>query len=154
MSTEAPNVFALEQSEGSSLTADFSWTFVGNAIYAAGQFAILMLLTKLVRPELVGQYALGLALVYPVKSAVREEPSLCSSANTLGASVLIGLAPLAFCDCHGPHFHPSREFTCFKMPYFCAARVSCAITFSGRAFASAEVNSTAPSRLRCIPSGW
>jgi len=34
MSTEAPNVFALEQSEGSSLTADFSWTFVGNAIYA------------------------------------------------------------------------------------------------------------------------
>src|SRR6266478_189645 len=66
MSTEAPNVFALEQSQGSSLTADFSWTFVGNAIYAAGQFAILMLLTKLVRPELVGQYALGLALVYPV----------------------------------------------------------------------------------------
>jgi O-antigen/teichoic acid export membrane protein len=66
MSTDAPNVFTLGQSEGSSLTADFSWTFVGNAIYAAGQFAILMLLTKLVRPELVGQYALGLALVYPV----------------------------------------------------------------------------------------
>jgi len=66
MSTDAPNVFALEQAERSSLTADFSWTFVGNAIYAAGQFAILMLLTKLVRPEQVGQYALGLALVYPV----------------------------------------------------------------------------------------
>ena len=66
MSTEAPSVFALEQGERSSLTSDFSWTFVGNAIYAAGQFAILMLLTKLVRPELVGQYALGLALVYPV----------------------------------------------------------------------------------------
>jgi O-antigen/teichoic acid export membrane protein len=66
LSTEAPNVFALEQSERSSLTADFSWTFAGNAIYAAGQFALLMLLTKLVRPEQVGQYALGLALVYPV----------------------------------------------------------------------------------------
>ena len=65
MSTEAANVLALEQGERSSLTADFSWTFVGNAIYAAGQFAILMLLTKLVRPEQVGQYALGLALVYP-----------------------------------------------------------------------------------------
>ena len=39
---------------------------VGNAIYAGGQFAILMLLAKLLRPELVGQYALGLALVYPV----------------------------------------------------------------------------------------
>jgi len=40
--------------------------FVGNAIYAGGQFATLMLLAKLVRPELVGQYALGLAVVYPV----------------------------------------------------------------------------------------
>jgi O-antigen/teichoic acid export membrane protein len=66
VSTEAPNVFALEQGERSSLCTDFSWTFAGNAIYAAGQFAILVLLTKLVRPELVGQYALGLALVYPV----------------------------------------------------------------------------------------
>ena len=66
MSTEVQNVFALEQSRGSSLTSDFSWTFVGNAVYAAGQFALLMLLTKLVRPEQVGQYALGLALVYPV----------------------------------------------------------------------------------------
>jgi O-antigen/teichoic acid export membrane protein len=66
VSTEAPNVLVLEQNEHSSLTADFSWTFVGNAIYAAGQFAMLMLLAKLVRPELVGQYALGLALVYPL----------------------------------------------------------------------------------------
>ena len=66
MTTKAPTVFALEQSERSSLCADFSWAFVGNAVYAGGQFAMLMLLTKLVRPELVGQYALGLALVYPV----------------------------------------------------------------------------------------
>lgn len=66
MSTKAFNVFSLDQGERSSLCGDFSWTFVGNAIYAAGQFAILILLTKLVRPELVGQYALGLALVYPV----------------------------------------------------------------------------------------
>jgi O-antigen/teichoic acid export membrane protein len=40
--------------------------FVGNAVYASGQFATLILLTKLVQPEMVGQYALGLALVYPV----------------------------------------------------------------------------------------
>lgn len=39
---------------------------MGNAIYAGGQFAVLMLLAKLVQPEMVGQYALGLALVYPV----------------------------------------------------------------------------------------
>jgi O-antigen/teichoic acid export membrane protein len=54
------------QGEGPSLCADFSWMFVGNAIYAGGQFVVLLLLTKLVRPEMVGQYALGLAIVYPV----------------------------------------------------------------------------------------
>jgi O-antigen/teichoic acid export membrane protein len=66
VSTEAPGVFAVQQGKRRSLCADFSWTFVGNAIYAAGQFATLMLLAKLVRPEQVGQYALGLAVVYPV----------------------------------------------------------------------------------------
>jgi len=66
VSTEAPGVFAVQQGKRRSLCTDFSWTFVGNAIYAGGQFATLMLLAKLVRPELVGQYALGLAVVYPV----------------------------------------------------------------------------------------
>jgi O-antigen/teichoic acid export membrane protein len=66
VSTEAPGVFAVGQGKRGSLRADFSWTLVGNGIYAGGQFATLMLLAKMVRPELVGQYALGLAIVYPV----------------------------------------------------------------------------------------
>jgi O-antigen/teichoic acid export membrane protein len=66
MSTDAPNVLAAQQGESPSLRADFSWMFVGNAVYAGGQFLILMLLAKLLRPEMVGQYALGLAIVYPV----------------------------------------------------------------------------------------
>jgi O-antigen/teichoic acid export membrane protein len=66
MSTEATNVLAIQQGERSSLRADFSWTFVGNAVYAGGQFATLMLLAKLLQPERVGQYALALAVVYPV----------------------------------------------------------------------------------------
>jgi O-antigen/teichoic acid export membrane protein len=66
MSAEAPIVFATQEDKRSSLCSDFSWTFVGSAIYAGGQFATLMLLAKLLRPELVGQYALGLAVVYPV----------------------------------------------------------------------------------------
>jgi O-antigen/teichoic acid export membrane protein len=82
--TEAPNVFVLEQNEHSSLTADFSWTFVGNAIYAAGQFAMLMLLTKLVRPELVGQYALGLALVYPVMMLTNMQLRSVMNSNASG----------------------------------------------------------------------
>jgi O-antigen/teichoic acid export membrane protein len=65
MSTEA-TALAVQQGERSSLRADFSWTFVGNAVYAGGQFATLMLLAKLLQPERVGQYALALAMVYPV----------------------------------------------------------------------------------------
>ena len=66
MSAEAPIVFAAQEGRRPSLASDFSWTLVGNAIYGAGQFVTLMLLAKLLRPELVGQYALGLAVVYPV----------------------------------------------------------------------------------------
>ena len=66
MSTEAPNVLTVQQGVRPSLRADFSWMFVGNAVYAGGQFATLILLAKLLQPEMVGQYALGLALVYPV----------------------------------------------------------------------------------------
>ena len=40
--------------------------FVANALYACGQWLTLMLLTKVLRPEQVGQYALSLAIVYPV----------------------------------------------------------------------------------------
>jgi O-antigen/teichoic acid export membrane protein len=50
----------------SSLSADFTWTLVGNGVYSGGQWAMLMLIAKLTRPELVGQYALGLAVVLPV----------------------------------------------------------------------------------------
>lgn len=66
MSAKVQSLLAVEQRKHPTLSADFSWTFVGNAIYAGAQFAILMLLAKLVRPEVVGQYALGLAVVYPV----------------------------------------------------------------------------------------
>ena len=66
MSAEAPTLPLLGRSKSPSLLADFGWMFVGNAVYAAGQFLTLILLAKLVRPEMVGQYALGLAIVYPV----------------------------------------------------------------------------------------
>src|SRR5215510_12863432 len=66
MNVEAPSVLAIAQEKPPSLCVDFSWMFIGNGIYAGGQFLILILLTKLDRPEMVGQYALGLALVYPV----------------------------------------------------------------------------------------
>ncbi len=59
-------MLAAQEGKRPSLFADFSWMLAGNAVYAGGQFATLMLLAKLLRPEMVGQYALGLAVVYPV----------------------------------------------------------------------------------------
>ena len=57
---------AAQQREASSLRLNFTWTLVGNAVYSGGQWLTLVLLAKLTRPELVGQYALGLTIVLPV----------------------------------------------------------------------------------------
>jgi O-antigen/teichoic acid export membrane protein len=72
-------------SRGVSLRANFTWTFFGNAVYSACQWGSLVVLAKLGSPELVGQYALGLAIAMPaimfaslqlrpvIASDVREE---------------------------------------------------------------------------------
>src|SRR5258706_1839703 len=52
--------------ERSSLLSDFGWSLLGNGVYAGSQLAILVFLAKLTRPEVVGQYALGIAIAVPV----------------------------------------------------------------------------------------
>lgn len=49
-----------------SLRANFSWVFVGNLIYAASQWGMLVSLAKLGSTEMVGQFALGLAVTAPI----------------------------------------------------------------------------------------
>ena len=49
-----------------SLRANVSWTFVGNAVYAVCNWATLAVLAKLATPEIVGSFALGLAVTAPV----------------------------------------------------------------------------------------
>jgi len=49
-----------------SLRANFSWTFIGNVVYAACQWGMLMALAKLGSPGMVGVFALGLAITAPV----------------------------------------------------------------------------------------
>lgn len=49
-----------------SLRVNFSWTFLGNMIYAVCQWGMLVVLAKLGTPETVGQFALGLAVTAPV----------------------------------------------------------------------------------------
>jgi O-antigen/teichoic acid export membrane protein len=49
-----------------SLVKNFSWTMAGNAVYAASQWAAIVVLAQLESPAVVGQYALGLAISAPV----------------------------------------------------------------------------------------
>jgi O-antigen/teichoic acid export membrane protein len=49
-----------------SLRHNFSWTFMGNVVYAACQWGMLVVLAKLGSPEMVGQFTLGLAVTAPV----------------------------------------------------------------------------------------
>ena len=49
-----------------SLKKNFSWLFIGNAIYAACQWGMLIVLAKLGNPQVVGQFALASAIITPV----------------------------------------------------------------------------------------
>jgi O-antigen/teichoic acid export membrane protein len=49
-----------------SLRANFSWTFVGRVVYAGCQWGMLTALAKLGSPEMVGRFALGLAVTAPI----------------------------------------------------------------------------------------
>lgn len=49
-----------------TLRRNFSWTLLGNAVYAGSQAGVLFLLTKLGSPEAIGQYVLGLTFAAPL----------------------------------------------------------------------------------------
>src|SRR4051812_26106921 len=49
-----------------SLRSNFAWTFVGNVIYAGCQWGMIVVLARLGSQELVGRFALGLAIAAPV----------------------------------------------------------------------------------------
>ena len=51
---------------GASLRWNFSWTFVGNIIYSACQWGMLVVLAKIGNPEMVGQYGLAMAVATPI----------------------------------------------------------------------------------------
>ncbi|MDM9385236.1 oligosaccharide flippase family protein [Chlorogloeopsis sp. ULAP01] len=56
----------MEQIKPLTLRHNFSWTFIGNTIYAACQWGMLVVMAKLGSPEIVGQFTLGLAVTAPV----------------------------------------------------------------------------------------
>ncbi|WP_414585251.1 lipopolysaccharide biosynthesis protein [Scytonema sp. PCC 10023] len=56
----------MQQNKPLTLHHNFSWTFVGNLVYAACQWGMLVVLAKVGSPEMVGQFTLGLAVTAPV----------------------------------------------------------------------------------------
>jgi O-antigen/teichoic acid export membrane protein len=49
-----------------SLRANYSWALVGNLVYLTSQWAILSAIAKIGEPEMVGQFALALAITAPI----------------------------------------------------------------------------------------
>lgn len=64
--TDTPGVAPGVSARALSLRANFSWTFAGNVVYSACQWAMLVVLAKLGSKEMVGLYTLGLAVTAPV----------------------------------------------------------------------------------------
>ncbi|WP_026731764.1 lipopolysaccharide biosynthesis protein [Fischerella sp. PCC 9605] len=56
----------MQKTQPLTLRRNFSWTFIGNAVYAACQWGMLVVLAKLGSPEMVGQFSLGFAVTAPV----------------------------------------------------------------------------------------
>lgn len=56
----------MQQLKPLTMGRNFSWTFVGNIVYAASQWGMLVVLAKIGSPEMVGQFTLGLAVTAPV----------------------------------------------------------------------------------------
>lgn len=49
-----------------TLRSNFAWSLSGNLIYAATQWALLVVIAKLGTPAMVGRFALGLAITAPI----------------------------------------------------------------------------------------
>lgn len=66
---EGKEAGSAEQGAGQAapaLRSDFAWTFLGNGIYAACQWAIVVVLAKVGTPELVGHYSFAVAVATPI----------------------------------------------------------------------------------------
>jgi O-antigen/teichoic acid export membrane protein len=55
-----------DQPDSVSLRSNFAWTFAGNVLYSASQWAVLSLIAKLGDREMLGRYALAVAVATPV----------------------------------------------------------------------------------------
>ena len=85
-------------SGASSFRADFVWTLLGSAVYSGSQWGILILLAKLGTPEMVGQYALGIAVATPMLMFANLQLRGLMTTDAAGATspgIYIGLRVLS-----------------------------------------------------------
>lgn len=107
---EQPDRGAAPPAVERSLRLNVSWTFAGNVIYAACQWGMLIVLAKLGSPEMLGRFALALAVTAPVfmftnlqlraveatdmthQFAFADYMGLRTLSTALALSVIVGLA--------------------------------------------------------------
>ncbi len=65
MNVNAPSAASATHARPLSLRRNFAWTIAGNAVYGGSQWAILSLIAKLGGVEMLGQYALAVAVAMP-----------------------------------------------------------------------------------------
>ncbi len=106
---------AVATTPNTSLTSGFAWSFAGNAVNGVSQWAILALIAKLSSAELLGQYALAVAVATPVAmlahlnlrsvlaTDVRDENPF---ADYLRVRVWVGLAGLIVTSLIGIFWKP------------------------------------------------
>lgn len=68
-----------------NLRQNVAWSLAGNVIYAASQWAMLVILAKLTSPLAVGQFALGLALTAPVVLLLNLQLRAAQATDARGA---------------------------------------------------------------------
>lgn len=56
----------MQQHKPLTLRRNFSWNFIGNVVYVACQWGMLVVLSKIGSPEIVGQFTLGFAITAPI----------------------------------------------------------------------------------------
>ncbi len=60
------DVAAASPARGLSVRHNFAWTLAGTVTYALSQWVVIVLLAKLGNAEMVGRFALALAVAYPI----------------------------------------------------------------------------------------
>lgn len=94
---------AAPQKRGLSVRHNFAWTLAGNVTYALSQWAVIVLLAKLGNAEMVGRFALALAVAYPITFIahlqlrvvfVTDQESKFPPADVLGLRLMLSVLAL------------------------------------------------------------